>query len=203
MEYVLVYKQQHEIHPDLSLLDAGERARYERLLDPRKQLEFLTGRTFLKNELATYLDVAAGSIFLSTTVSGKPYLSAVYGNQRPYFSMSHTNGCYLIGLSTHPIGVDIEEKRSIDLTLFQHFFTQTEHTALLEFPEAMRSDQFLRLFTAKEAFLKATDKRWTLNEIQFVSDRTTWKLQSPTGPYQFHQLEKATIWLSICLQLEH
>ncbi|GAB3558281.1 4'-phosphopantetheinyl transferase family protein [Spirosoma fluminis] len=201
MNHVLVCKPQHEITPDTRLLDEGEQTRYQRLRSPQKQLEFLTGRTLLKQELAAYLGVAARSVFLATTANGKPYLSAVYGSQRPHFSLSHANGWYGVGVATRPIGVDLEVKRTIDVTLFQHVLTQEERKALLAFPELIRSDQFLRLFTAKEAFLKATDKRWPLSEIQFVPDGGTWRLQLPAVPYQFHLAEEPNYWLTVCVQI--
>ncbi|GAB3510764.1 4'-phosphopantetheinyl transferase superfamily protein [Spirosoma knui] len=201
MDYVLVCKPQHEIIPDTRLLDAGEQTRYQRLRSPQKQLEFLTGRTLLKQELATYLGVAARSVFLATTTTGKPYLPAVYGSQRPHFSLSHANGWYGVGVAARPIGIDLEAKQNIDVTLFQHVLTQEERKALLTVPESIRSDRFLRLFTAKEAFLKATDKRWSLSEIQFVPDGAAWRLHLPAEPYQFYQLEEPNYWLTVCLQM--
>ena len=200
MDYCLFEKRQSEIQPDLKLLDTHETIRYQRLIYPQKQLEFVTGRTFLKQVLASYLGISAHSIFLSLTPSGKPYLSAVYGNQRPCFNLSHANGYYLMGLSTDPIGVDIEENRQVNLTHFKHFLTPNEHRILSALSETARMDPFYQLFTAKEAFLKATDKRWQIDDLAFSRYRDQWVLQNPVERCQFFQTRKDNYWMTVCLQ---
>jgi 4'-phosphopantetheinyl transferase len=200
-EYVLVHKEQHELEPDLGLLDADERVRYQRLLSPQKQLEFLTGRTFLKQVLAECLAVRPQTISLSLTTSGKPYLPALAETNRPFFNLSHAAGHYLIGLSRYPIGVDIEPLRPIDLTHVRHFLCPDEWQSLLTSPEATRLASFFRLFTAKEAFLKATDKRWKQDEIQFQLENQQWRLGSPTGSFQVFQTEYKDCFVAVCLDL--
>ncbi|MBL4577155.1 MAG: 4-phosphopantetheinyl transferase family protein, partial [Flavobacteriales bacterium] len=46
-------------------------------------------------------------------------------------------------------------------------------------PKEDRSDLGLKLFTAKEAFIKATDKQYGLDEIEFVLVEGSWSLQLP------------------------
>ncbi|GAB3953496.1 hypothetical protein GCM10028805_37330 [Spirosoma harenae] len=196
--FTLVKKEQPEIRPDFDLLDTEEQTRYQRYLSPQKRLEFLTGRTFLKRVLAEYLDIPPPSILLSLTATGKPYLGPVVGTNLPFFNLSHAAGHYLIGLSNHPIGVDIEPYRSIDLTRFRHFISPDEFEQLMELPENERSTLFFRLFTAREAFLKATDKRWSLDAIQFQLKNQDWHLTAPKNTFQFAQTDYEGCCITVC-----
>lgn len=198
MNFLLVRKEQHEIKPDLALLDAAERVRYQRYLSPQKQLEFLTGRTFLKTVLAEYLDVAPQSISLALTASGKPYLPTVVGVNVPFFNLSHAAGHYLIGLSRYPIGVDIEPYKQMELTSFRHFLSPDEFLQLMKLPDTERSDMFFWLFTAREAFLKATDKRWLLDEIRFQLKNQEWQLIDPGNAFQFTQTDHEGCCITVC-----
>jgi 4'-phosphopantetheinyl transferase len=199
MDYQIVMKEQYEIIPDLSLLDTTELARYQRLLRPQKQLEFLTGRTFLKQMLADCLGLAPNVISLSVTDTGKPYLPALAETRFPYFNLSHSDGHYLVGLSRFPIGVDIEAPRPIELHQVQPFLSTDEFRQLDLLPQLQRSAAFFRLFTAKEAFLKATDMRWKLDEISFHLENQHWKLNAPHGPFQFYQTHYRGCCVAVCL----
>ena len=201
LDFNLVKKEQHEIRPDLGLLDTVEQVHYQRLLSPKKQLEFLTGRTFLKSVLAEYLDVSSQSISLSLTATGKPYLPIMAEVNVPFFNLSHAEGHYLIGLSRYPIGVDIEPYRPIGLTRFRHFMSPDEFQQLSKLPETECSSMFFRLFTTKEAFLKATDKGWPLDAIRFQQEGQQWKLTAPRSSFQFAQADHVGCCLAICVDV--
>ncbi|MBD2705059.1 4'-phosphopantetheinyl transferase superfamily protein [Spirosoma sp. BT702] len=199
--FTLIEKEQHEITPDFKVLDTLERVRYQRYLNPQKQLEFLTGRTFLKNVLAKYLDVLPQSISLSLTANGKPYLAKSAGINVPFFNLSHAAGHYLIGLSRYPIGVDIEPYRWVELMRFRHFLSQGEYQQLTELPEIEQSKMFFKLFTAKEAFLKATDKAYPLDAIQFQLNNQEWQLTCPESSFQFTQTNYEGCCITVCTNM--
>lgn len=195
--FTLFKKAQHEIQPNLALLDPAERTRYQRLLSPQKQLEFLTGRTWLKHVMADYLKVAPPAISLSLTATGKPYLPEP-GSHGPFFNLSHADGHYLIGLSNHPIGVDLEPYRPVNLVRFQNFISSGEMGQLIGLPEPQRTRLFFRLFTVKEAFIKATDKKWALDTIQFQLVNGQWQLTAPDNPFQFTQIDDDGNCIMVC-----
>ena len=203
MNYQLVTKEQHEISPDESLLDADERARYQRYIGSQKKLEFLTGRTLLKQVLADRLGVTPQSVSLSVTANGKPYLPALVETSLPFFNLSHANGTYLIGLSKCPIGVDIELPRPIELATIRHFLTPNEYQQIKSLPKSMHSTLFFRLFTAKEALLKATDKWWKLDDIQLTLEHLDWKLATSGDSFQFYQTDYKDHYIAICLDCTH
>lgn len=201
MHYQLIVKEQADIYPDIGLLDQAERARYERYLSPAKKLEFLTGRTLLKQTLGAYLGVAPHTLTLAITATGKPVLPDQTGPNRPFFSLAHTEGKYLVGLADCPIGVDIEVPRLIERSEVRHFLTPDEYAQLTSLPTPLVTTLFFRLFTLKEAFLKATDKRWTLDAVECQLDRRQWKLVAPGGSFQVYLSDYNSCYTAVCLDL--
>lgn len=200
VHYELMERDQADIVPDIRLLDAGERARYDRLKLPKKQLEFLTGRTLLKHTLADRLGIDPHAVSLALTATGKPYLCDTMHQEMLHFNLSHANGRYLIGLSDCPIGVDIELIRPITFAQVSPFLNPTELYQLLQTPETERARSFFQLFTAKEAFIKATDKRWPLDSIAFSLHNQRWELTSPAGhSFDFFTYEQDCHCSTICL----
>ena len=200
VHYELIERGQDDIVPDIRLLDVGERDRYDRLKLPQKQLEFLTGRTLLKHTLADRLGIDPQAVSLVLTATGKPYLRDAMHQEIPRFNLSHANGRYLLGLSDYPIGVDIELVRPITFAQVSPFLHPAELYELLQPPEAERARSFFRLFTAKEAFIKATDKRWPLDSIAFSLHNQRWELTSPTvHSFDFFTYEQNCYCSTVCV----
>jgi 4'-phosphopantetheinyl transferase len=86
---------------------------------------------------------------------GKPALPST-----PFhFNLSHSGDLALVAISeTIEVGVDVERIRPVrdPLALAERFFTPGEHAELEGMPPQMRLDCFFRLWTQKEALLKAT-----------------------------------------------
>ena len=80
-----------------------------------------------------------------------------YGDLR--FNLSHTRGLAALALSFGaPCGIDVEhpERGSSPLHLADRVLSADERAALLVLPEEERIQHFYRLWTLKEAWLKAT-----------------------------------------------
>jgi 4'-phosphopantetheinyl transferase len=74
------------------------------------------------------------------------------------FNMSRTSDGVLIGFSrSSEIGVDVERVRDgyAGEDVAGKFFAPSEVASLAELPESRRSEGFFRVWTAKEAYLKA------------------------------------------------
>jgi 4'-phosphopantetheinyl transferase len=92
---------------------------------------------------------------LARSERGKPYAPALADID---FNLSHARGHVLIAIARHqPIGVDLERlDRRIEIEdLARRFFSAGEADALEALPAAIRGAAFLRLWTCKEAVLKA------------------------------------------------
>ena len=103
---------------------------------------------------------------------GKPYAPDLNGIE---FNLSHSGRHALIAIARgQPIGIDIEaqgRRRSID-DIAERFFAPAESRALRAMPEASRDAAFLRLWTGKEAVLKAlgVGLSFGLDRVEFELD---------------------------------
>ena len=176
--YVLIQKRQDEITADLNLLDVVELERYHRYIDVKKREEFLIGRSLIKTEIAEVFNIAPTAIILSLSDNGKP-LFEQEGGEQVHFNLSHSSRYFVLALSLKPIGVDLEKKREVSVESMLPILSDSEARKLTEIPDKDRSAQVLNLFTAKEAFIKATDKKYGLDEINFDYSGGFWKLASP------------------------
>jgi len=81
----------------------------------------------------------------------------------------------------HPIGVDVEGMdRSVDIDMLaEQYFAASEQELIVEAPSEQRMEIFFRLWTLKEAMLKAvgTGLAMPLQEFSFTLERLTLKMQ--------------------------
>ena len=185
----------------MSLLDKTELNRFNDYLRDDKKTEFLAGRCLIKQELGDLHDKAPNSISLSITENGKPYCKEE-GDSPIHFNLSHGNGYFILALSKNPIGVDLEKKRTISFGAMAPILSDSETRQLAAFPEEDRSAQILNLFTAKEAFIKATDKRYGLDKINFSLIDGEWKLVSPDCDNVIEHINHAEFVIAVSVDLE-
>ncbi|MEB3292059.1 MAG: 4'-phosphopantetheinyl transferase superfamily protein [Synechococcales bacterium] len=141
-----------------SLLSKDEKARAQRLKNQIHQQRFIAARGLLRLLIATQLHEKPDRLQFTYTNQGKPQLSYP---ALPYlhFNLSHAQNRVLYAISTHhPIGVDLEPLKPMQdaLALAQRFFTPAEAATIAALPDHERSHFFLRYWTCKEAYLKAT-----------------------------------------------
>ncbi len=106
--------------------------------------------------IARYLQIDPHTVDLQRNEAGRPVLASPPSELR--FSASHSGNALLLGfMRSDCIGVDIEslKPRPHVLELARRFFTAHEAAALAAMPAIEREDAFYRLWTAKEALLKA------------------------------------------------
>jgi 4'-phosphopantetheinyl transferase len=86
---------------------------------------------------------------------GKPIIE---GRNDLHFSLSHTDGLVACAISREVVlGIDAEPtNRECFFDVALRFFAPEEQIWLMSLPKASRSRGFLRLWTLKEAFVKAT-----------------------------------------------
>ena len=84
---------------------------------------------------------------------GKPFLPDA---PRLHFNLSHTPGIAMAVVASVPVGCDIERSsRPIPPALVQRVFSPSERSRLLALPESDRPRESIRVWTLKEAYLKA------------------------------------------------
>ncbi len=131
------------------------------------------GRAPLKALLAAYLDVPVEAVTVVEDAHGRPRLDAPHALD---FNWSHSGEHALVAVARGlpALGVDIERRRARPraLALAERFFAPSEYVMLESLPAGARDDAFMRLWTAKEAVLKAHGRglAYGLARVRFSLD---------------------------------
>jgi 4'-phosphopantetheinyl transferase len=146
------------------LLDAAEQARAARLRVAADRAAYIAAHALLRRTLST---VAAGngaaippaSWRFATPAGGKPAIHGPPGQQGLHFSLSHARGMVACAAGYgHDLGVDVEAigAAARPLELARRFFAPEEAALIASLPPGPREVAFCRIWTLKEAYLKAT-----------------------------------------------
>lgn len=123
---------------------------------------------------------------------GKPALAE---NKALHFSLSHSGSWVVCAVGDHPVGVDVELPRC-SAAIAKRYFHPSE-AAWADDPDCL-----CRLWTAKEAFVKALGDGLTIPlrsfQVELMTDRAVlFQAQSPL-PYQLHEYALAPYRICLC-----
>lgn len=97
---------------------------------------------------------------------GKPSLA-----ERPdvHYNISHADGIATVAVSEFECGIDCERVREYDPRVMKRVCSETEQALISDAPEAERDLLFFRLWTLKEAYVKALGSglSFPLREAEF------------------------------------
>lgn len=153
-------------------LSQSEMDRANRFLRPQDRCLFALTRAVLRSVLSQAANVPADQIRFTEGPYGKPRLAGISG---PHFNVSHSGSWALIGVSeSRPIGVDIEVMREAgdELGLARSFFSNAEYRALKRLENSERLHAFYKIWTCKEAVLKALGTGITEHQKEFSVELT-------------------------------
>jgi phosphopantetheinyl transferase len=139
---------------DEALLSPPELARAALYRRQRDRRRFVGSRTFLRRLLSRKTGLPPRSLEIGIAPNGKPFLA----NAPLHFSISHSASLVLVAISSEAeVGVDIEWMNTgVDfLPVAARNFTREEYAALHETHGRERVRLFYRLWTLREARLKA------------------------------------------------
>lgn len=142
-----------ELARALSLLDERERARAERLRVPAVRRRFIAARAALRSVLGECTGTDPAAVSFAYGAHGKPRLA----DGGPHFNASDSGDWAVVALADAELGVDVEvvrELRNAD-GLARRICTGRELERFERLPEPERDAALLRLWTCKEAGLKA------------------------------------------------
>ena len=139
----------------LQSLSESERIRAARFHRDSDRLRYVVAHAALRDVLGRCLSLAPERLVFQTGEHGKPALRDAPSLQ---FNLSDSDGLALIGVAVDgPLGIDVERHRE-DPTLIDvadRFFSPAEVRALRAVDPSRRLDAFFRIWTRKEAFIKA------------------------------------------------
>ncbi len=146
-----------------SELPGDEQARTHRYKYDADRLRFAKCRYLLRRVIASWIDILPKEVEFRLGKNGKPFLTPAANLQ---FNISHTRGYAILALcKNEEIGIDIEyTQRDADIDgVSGKVFTRREQDMLMPLEDSEKRREFFRLWTAKEAFMKATGRGFSLD----------------------------------------
>lgn len=140
-----------------ALITDNEALRAARFIFERDRQQFLVTRALVRTVLSRYADVDPRDWRFAENQFGKPYVSGP-GDLPVAFNLSHTAGLVVCAVAaTETIGVDVERMdREVEyLNIAKRFFAETEWQLVKSAPSDRRAEVFFRVWTLKEAYIKA------------------------------------------------
>ena len=140
------------------LLGDEEMTRMERFRFPEHRRLYLVSHLLLRTTLSRYSDLLPNAWRFINNDHGKPRLDPDAGLIPLSFSLSHTKGLSVVGVTREgEIGADVEQAdRSVHAAeLSRRFFSPEEAAALEKLPPGLLQAQFPLYWTLKEAYIKA------------------------------------------------
>jgi len=137
---------------DSDLASESDRLRASGMADPAAGRLLLARRSALRLILSRYVDAPPGELRIVTAPGGKPVLLP-----GPAFSVAHSGDLYAVAVTgAWSVGVDVEHRRDVSRAsdIANRWFGKVEAERLAAFPETRLNEEFLRLWTAKEALAK-------------------------------------------------
>jgi 4'-phosphopantetheinyl transferase len=154
-----------------ALLDEAEQARAKRFAFDRHRRQYIAAHALKRLMLSSLHSTPASAWRFQTALGGKPTVSGTAG---PHFNLSHCEGLAACAVSSDlEIGIDIEElTREAPREVIGQCFTLEEQHWLASRPVSEQAEGFFRLWTLKEALVKATGGglAQSLQDISFGFD---------------------------------
>ena len=193
----LIAQESLAILPEL--LSADEHHIWQQMSHNSRRQEYLVSRALLRQLLAQRLATSPSALQFSNGEHGKPQLQ----DGRWHFNLSHSGSWLVLALCQQgPLGVDIElgKRRHSPLPLARRFYAQREYEWLCALPENEQESAFYRLWSRKEAVLKAHGGGIAagLEKVRFIPDEA-WRLDNQLDElhYQVQDWPFASGWLSL------
>jgi 4'-phosphopantetheinyl transferase len=191
--------QTPEVQADLAaLLPPQDVGRMQRLYAESGRRQFALTRALQRHVLSAYAaDVQPGRWQFQSSAEGRPSLAPPFDRTGLHFNIAHTEGVVAMAVCQHPlVGVDVEKIDRAPLAVAERFFSAAEAAELRALPIDAQPRRFMRLWTLKEAYLKAigTGLAGGLGRMSFIfetaeSFRFERADDADAARWQFHQLE--------------
>lgn len=135
-----------------ALLSLDEQIQANRYLKKQDQDRFTISKAALRIILSRYMDIAPKALRFDVDTGKKPFVKS---NRTFFFNISHSSDWALIAVSNMEVGIDIEFVKPdfVARDIVQEYFSQDEISYL---NSQHTATAFFKLWTRKEAFLKAT-----------------------------------------------
>ncbi|MDJ0519440.1 MAG: 4'-phosphopantetheinyl transferase superfamily protein [Trichodesmium sp. MO_231.B1] len=160
-----------------TILSSDEIERANKFYFERDKNRFIIARGKLRKILSRYLNIEPEKLQFTYSDRGKPYLT----DTSILFNLSHSQDLALYAITqVNSIGIDLEYIRPMNdaENLAKRFFSHQEYNLISQLPPQKQQETFFKLWTCKEAYLKATGDglagglekvEISLNPVEFFS----------------------------------
>lgn len=141
-----------------AMLNADERTAMARLMFPYLRREYLLTRVLCRTVLSQYATVPPASWEFSRNAHGRPEIFAPRLPTGLRFNLSNTRGmaaCLVTAVADAGIDVEYQNRRSEPAALAEAVLSAPEKAAFWAAPKSLQRDLFFKLWTLKEAYIKA------------------------------------------------
>jgi 4'-phosphopantetheinyl transferase len=156
----------------------------------KDQQIYLTSHIALRLILSKYLDIGPKFIEFQFNSYNKPYIRDC---SELYFNLSHSGKLACIAVSTVEVGADIEyvSENFNYLEIVNNYFARKEVDLIdIQRDSANKSKMFFKIWTMKEALLKATGKGLTVDLPIINKQESYWQCTNPEyNIWQIKELE--------------
>ena len=136
-------------------------------VDTKKQDRIKRFRHWQDAHRTLYADLLVRYIIMRTLeVENSDIRFSVNGYNKPqfdhpsgfYFNVAHSGKWIVCAIDDRPVGVDVEQINDMNLDISRRFFSEDEHSAIMQREGPDRRFLFYALWTLKESYLKAMGK---------------------------------------------
>lgn len=134
------------------LIDSEKKNRVEKFVNKKDKIRTVIGEILVRTIIVENLKIDNKYIRFNKNQYGKPYLKE-YPNFN--FNISHSGDYVLCAIDDKPIGVDVEEVKSIECEeIAKNFFTVKEFDYIINQDMKFKLDRFYEIWTLKESYIK-------------------------------------------------
>ena len=153
----------------MAILSEKEQEKANRFHFPHHRLHYIAAHYHFRKLIAMYANCEPSMIQFGSNQFRKPILLAP-SDTGLQFNMSHSDNVVIFGFGLHhELGIDIEISRTKrDLELIAESFAPSEIAKLAMLQGSEKSDAFYRIWTRKEAVMKATGRGLALSLSSFT-----------------------------------
>ena len=140
------------------ILSVAERQRAARFRRSQDREQFVIARGFLREVIGAYVQIDPADVQFDAGPKGKPFVRTCGVSEPVQFNLSHSDSIALLAITAdRPVGIDIEKipHDSEHISMMRHFFSAPERREYFRLDDAEKPRAFARLWTRKEAYLKA------------------------------------------------
>ena len=136
------------------ILSLEETEKYKKFIHEKDVVKYVCNHRFLRQVLASYLNLNPKEIEFSYTKLGKPFIK----KSNLFYSLSRRNKYGLLAVSKDDeVGVDIEYMKDLqDVVTFSNYSFSEEEKAMIFSEEKINIETLFTFWAFKEAYIKAT-----------------------------------------------